>query len=95
MNRRAISACGLGRRCGTLSPLRVATGELAFDSNYPVRYIATRVNANFPAGRGATTGGDPDAWADSIREVAAFFGRHLMRGPALSAEDLKMPSPAN
>ena len=26
---------------------------------------------------GATTGGDPAAWADSIREVAAFFGTRL------------------
>jgi hypothetical protein len=30
-------------------------------------------------GRGATTGGDPKAWADSIREVVAFFGQHLMQ----------------
>lgn len=50
----------------------------AFDSSRPVRYIATRVNANAPGRRGATTGGDPVAWADSIREVLAFFGRHLM-----------------
>ena len=49
----------------------------SFDSNNPVRYVARRVNANSPSGRGATTGGDPQAWADSIREVAAFFGRHL------------------
>jgi len=49
----------------------------SFDSNYPVRYVASRVNANAPGGRGATTGGDPTAWADSIREVVAFFGRHL------------------
>jgi hypothetical protein len=42
-----------------------------------VRYVATRINANSPGGRGATTGGDPAAWADSIREVHAFFGRHL------------------
>jgi hypothetical protein len=43
----------------------------------PVRYAAARMNANSPTGRGATTGGNPEAWADSIREVAAFFGRHL------------------
>jgi dienelactone hydrolase len=49
----------------------------SFDSNYPVRYVASRVNANAPGGRGATTGGDPTVWADSIREVVAFFGRHL------------------
>lgn len=51
----------------------------SFDSNNPVRYVATRVNANSPSGRGATTGGDPEAWADSIREVLAFFGRYLMQ----------------
>jgi dienelactone hydrolase len=50
----------------------------SFDSNNPVRYVAARVNANSRSGRGATTGGNPDAWADSISEVAAFFGRHLM-----------------
>lgn len=49
----------------------------SFDSARPVRYVETRVNANSPTGHGATTGGDPEAWADSIREVAAFFGRYL------------------
>ena len=49
----------------------------SFDSSNPVRYVAARVNPSVPGGRGATTGGDPGAWADSIREVAAFFGRHL------------------
>jgi dienelactone hydrolase len=49
----------------------------SFDSNNPVRYVAARINTNSPTGRGATTGGDPKAWTDSIREVVAFFGRHL------------------
>ena len=49
----------------------------SFDSHAPVRYVAARVNANAPGGRGATTGGDPAACADSIREVTAFFGRYL------------------
>jgi dienelactone hydrolase len=49
----------------------------SFDSNNPVRYVAARVNANSPTGRGATTGGDPQAWADSVQEVVAFFGQHL------------------
>ena len=49
----------------------------AFDSDRPVRYLATRVNANAAGGRGATTGGNPKAWADSIRQVLAFFGQHL------------------
>jgi dienelactone hydrolase len=51
----------------------------SFDSSRPKRYVATRVNANAPSGRGATTGGDPKAWADSIQEVVAFFGQHLMQ----------------
>ena len=49
----------------------------AFDSANPIRYVATRINGNAPGGRGATTGGDPTAWADAIREVVAFFGEHL------------------
>jgi dienelactone hydrolase len=49
----------------------------SFDSPRPVRYVAARINSSAPRGRGATTGGDPGAWADSIREVAAFFGGHL------------------
>jgi len=49
----------------------------AFDSGNPVRYVETRMNANSPTGRGATTGGDPDAWADSIRQVEGFFGKYL------------------
>ncbi len=49
----------------------------AFDSDRPVRYVAERININSPSGRGATTGGDPGAWADSIREVTAFFAQHL------------------
>jgi dienelactone hydrolase len=55
----------------------------SFDSNGPVRYLATRVNFNSPSGRGATTGGDPKAWADSIREVTAFFARHLKKTGSL------------
>ena len=42
-----------------------------------IRFAVARVNANAPGGRGATTGGDPAAWTDSIREVIAFFGRSL------------------
>jgi dienelactone hydrolase len=51
----------------------------AFDGSSPVRYLPTRVNVNSPSGRGATTGGDPKAWADSIREVTAFFARYLKK----------------
>ena len=49
----------------------------SFDSDRPERYVAARINMNAPNRRGATTGGNPQAWADSIREVEAFFGRHL------------------
>jgi dienelactone hydrolase len=49
----------------------------SFDSDRPVRFVATRVNMNAPGGRGATTGGDPRAWADSIRRVTEFFERTL------------------
>jgi dienelactone hydrolase len=49
----------------------------SFDSSNPVRYVEARVNPSVPTGRGATTGGDPAAWADSIREVTAFFARYL------------------
>jgi dienelactone hydrolase len=49
----------------------------SFDSSSPPRYVAARLNANSPTGHGATTGGNAQAWADSIREVLAFFGRHL------------------
>jgi dienelactone hydrolase len=49
----------------------------AFDSDRPVRYVAQRINANSATGRGATTGGDPTAWADSIKEVVSFFEKHL------------------
>lgn len=49
----------------------------SFDSNNPVRYVPTRINVNSATGRGATTGGDAEAWADSIREVIAFFDKYL------------------
>ena len=51
----------------------------SFDSNNPVRFVPTRVNGSSPSGRGATTGGSPIAWADSIKEVVAFFGTHLRK----------------
>jgi dienelactone hydrolase len=66
------------RRDGHPVSLKVYPGaHHAFDSDRPVRYVPTRINANAPGGRGATTGGDPQAWADSIRTVLAFFGEHL------------------
>jgi dienelactone hydrolase len=49
----------------------------SFDSDRPVRFVAARVNSSAPGGRGATTGGDAAAWADSIRRVGEFFGERL------------------
>jgi len=59
----------------------------SFDSPNPVRYVATRINPSVPGGRGATTGGQPAAWADSIQQVAAFFGRHLAVVPSRAQEN--------
>jgi len=42
-----------------------------------VRYVAERVNPSSPSGRGATTGGNAQAWAAAIEEVNAFFARYL------------------
>lgn len=49
----------------------------SFDSNYRVNYNAERNNPNKQEGHGATTGGNPEAWADAEKQVAAFFGRYL------------------
>jgi dienelactone hydrolase len=49
----------------------------SFDSSAPTRYLPNRRNANSDTGRGATTGGDPAAWADAIKEVTAFFAKEL------------------
>jgi dienelactone hydrolase len=49
----------------------------SFDSDKPPRYLDERRNANKRDGHGATTGGDPVAWADAIERVKGFFGRYL------------------
>ena len=49
----------------------------SFDSDRPVRFVAERLNPAAPGGRGATTGGNAQAWKDAIEQVAAFFDRHL------------------
>jgi dienelactone hydrolase len=70
------------REAGYPVALKVYPGaHHALDSPHPVHYVAARVNPNAPTGRGATTGGDPRAWADSIREVTTFFAQHLMPTP--------------
>jgi dienelactone hydrolase len=49
----------------------------SFDGSSPTRYVPNRHNVNSETGRGATTGGDPVAWADAIKEVTAFFAKAL------------------
>ncbi|HUP29259.1 MAG TPA: dienelactone hydrolase family protein [Usitatibacter sp.] len=49
----------------------------SFDSSAPLRFNPNRNNVNATGGRGATTAGNAEAWADSIREVTAFFAREL------------------
>ena len=70
----------ISRREGYPASIKVYPGaHHAFDSNAPVRYNPARINVNSPTGRGATTGGDPQAWDDSVREVMAFFAEHLKK----------------
>jgi len=49
----------------------------AFDSPRPERFDANRNNANAPGRRGATTGGNAEAWADAKVKVRTFLARHL------------------
>jgi dienelactone hydrolase len=51
----------------------------SFDSNYPVRFVAERNNPSAPTGRGATTGGNAEAWADAKTRVARFFKERLKK----------------
>jgi dienelactone hydrolase len=66
------------RRAGHPVSIKIYPGaHHSFDSAAPIRFVATRINANAPGGRGATTGGDPSAWSDSIQQVLKFFAEHL------------------
>jgi dienelactone hydrolase len=53
----------------------------SFDSRAPIRFVAERRNQNSPSGRGATTGGNAQAWADAITRVEEFLGKHLAHVP--------------
>jgi dienelactone hydrolase len=53
----------------------------SFDSIAAVRYNAERINLNAAGGRGATTGGNPDAWADARKSVVEFLGRTIGTKP--------------
>jgi dienelactone hydrolase len=52
-----------------------------FDSDSPVRFVASRGNSGSPTGKGATTGGHPEAWADARLQVRDFFAKHLKPAP--------------
>jgi dienelactone hydrolase len=51
----------------------------SFDSILPIRHVAERINRNSPTGRGATTGGNPAAWADAVVRVERFLAEHLRK----------------
>jgi dienelactone hydrolase len=53
----------------------------SFDSGAALRVNAERVNANAAGGRGATTGGNADAWDDARKTVIEFLGRTLGSKP--------------
>jgi dienelactone hydrolase len=71
------------RRLASATPsiaLKIYPGaHHSFDSPYPVRFVATRINPSARSGRGATTGGNAEAWADAVREATDFFARQLSR----------------
>ena len=51
----------------------------SFDSILPIRRVAERINLNSPTGRGATTGGNAEVWADAIVRVERFLAKHLRK----------------
>jgi dienelactone hydrolase len=69
------------RAAGHPVELKVYPGaHHSFDSNAPTRFVAERINSNAPSGRGATTGGNAEAWADAKERVREFLGAHLAAG---------------
>lgn len=51
----------------------------SFDSVARVHYSPDRININSPTGRGATTGGNAEAWADAILQVERFLAAHVSK----------------
>lgn len=49
----------------------------SFDNDSRVFFNPNRNNGYAPTGKGATTGGQAEAWADAKLQVRAFFARHL------------------
>ena len=72
---RRVGVVGGSHGGSTALATMLRPGFAAAVALYPGCPKITYLNA--PGGRGATTGGDPAAWADSIREVLAFFRTHL------------------
>jgi dienelactone hydrolase len=54
----------------------------SFDNSFPARFRVNRRNFNAVGGHGATTGGNPQAWADAIVRVKAFLREHLAAPPS-------------
>jgi len=69
------------RAAGFTMDIKVYPDALhSFDSNAPVRYNPQRNNVNSRDGRGATIGGNAEAWGDARKQVEQFFRAHLKNG---------------
>jgi dienelactone hydrolase len=72
----------VARQHGYPVELKVYAGAYhSFDSNAAMRYDPQRTNSMMVTGRGATTGGDPAAWADAKLRVRDFLARYLKPAP--------------
>jgi dienelactone hydrolase len=49
----------------------------SFDSRAPVRFDAARLNGNAEGRRGATTGGNAEAWAAAVTRAQGFLEKHV------------------
>jgi dienelactone hydrolase len=71
----------MARQAGYPVEIEVYPGAYhAFDSRAPVRFIPNRINSSAEGGRGATTGGNSEAWAAAIVRVKAFLEKHVTGG---------------